>query len=629
MPQPFPSEKLQTPQAGDDVLRTGSGAAEQEVVARRQAEGVAGLADASLNEKLPDKDLSIDSAPPIVREVVRSGGQHLGPEMRGRMEPHFAADFGDVAIHTDRKAAESALAVDARAFTVGRHIVFGSGQYAPGTPHGTLLLAHELAHVVQQRYRGLSLQRDSRSEKTSGASGAALSLDWLQKFLQETGFTPAGPDAIGIVAFPSLSRQHPAIPENLDIWGHTAVYVRLKGKIVAVRGFNVQSLLELLGKWTPVKSGAASVRAEYTDDAALFTHTGARAIEYPVTGETAKALAQALPAPGPAAAGERWTGVPGNYSGPTCEGSNCVLWAIRQIQARLGGLVGGKSSGASVADLGKNAIAKNTASQGRLIRLLDALRKGKEAPIEVPHAIRPPVSSRMPIPARAGIWAGRGFNVLAPILEWISNSRANLPTSQNLMRTGTLIAGMRALGSLYGGGEALKVLGPRSPALKPGTRAGGGVDLLVNLVNLGAQLLGAPKPVTALTETAATLTPSNTILSGARSFVDFAHGAFQGTEGLERVHQSQAHGESGGMIQGYALMGGVIGGEDLDWLTSTEAARGDYGIFVESGNYWGDVASGQRSLTHDLGEIWDEISRPITFDQLREWAEVQKLMDGD
>jgi len=48
-------------------------------------------------------------------------------------------------------------------------------------------------------------------------------------------------------------------------------------------------------------------------------------------------------------------------------------------------------------------------------------------------------------------------------------------------------------------------------------------------------------------------------------------------------------------------------GENLDFLTSSEAARGDYGTFVEAGNYWGDVFAGERSLGSDLGEIWDWI----------------------
>jgi Domain of unknown function (DUF4157) len=66
------------------------------------------------------------------------------------MESRFGHDFGQVRVHTDEKAAGSAADVDARAYTVGRDIVFGAGQYAPSTGEGRKLLAHELTHTLQQ-----------------------------------------------------------------------------------------------------------------------------------------------------------------------------------------------------------------------------------------------------------------------------------------------------------------------------------------------------------------------------------------------------------------------------------------------------------------------------------------------
>jgi hypothetical protein len=66
------------------------------------------------------------------------------------MEPRFGHDFSRVRVHADARAAASALTVDARAYTVGAHVVFGEGQYAPGTAAGRRLLAHELTHVIQQ-----------------------------------------------------------------------------------------------------------------------------------------------------------------------------------------------------------------------------------------------------------------------------------------------------------------------------------------------------------------------------------------------------------------------------------------------------------------------------------------------
>jgi hypothetical protein len=88
--------------------------------------------------------------PPIVHDVLRTPGQPLDPATRDFMEPRFGHDFGRVRVHTDAKAAESARAVGALAYTVGRNVVFGAKRYEPETTAGRRLLAHELTHVVQQ-----------------------------------------------------------------------------------------------------------------------------------------------------------------------------------------------------------------------------------------------------------------------------------------------------------------------------------------------------------------------------------------------------------------------------------------------------------------------------------------------
>lgn len=89
-------------------------------------------------------------APPIVHETLRSPGQPLDTATRAFMESRLGHDFGPVRIHQDGAAAESARAVSARAYTVGRDVVFGAGEYRPQTTAGKRLLAHELTHVVQQ-----------------------------------------------------------------------------------------------------------------------------------------------------------------------------------------------------------------------------------------------------------------------------------------------------------------------------------------------------------------------------------------------------------------------------------------------------------------------------------------------
>lgn len=78
------------------------------------------------------------------------GGQPLPDDLRAYFEPRFGRDFSQVRVHRDDQAARSAAALNARAYTLGRDVVFGPGQYAPHTQDGKTLLAHELTHVVQQ-----------------------------------------------------------------------------------------------------------------------------------------------------------------------------------------------------------------------------------------------------------------------------------------------------------------------------------------------------------------------------------------------------------------------------------------------------------------------------------------------
>ena len=96
------------------------------------------------------------AVPEVTTEVesnigaMRGGGQPLDAGLRAFMEPRFGHDFGNVRVHTNARAASTATAVNALAFTTGRDVVFGTGQYQPGTDAGKRLIAHELTHVVQQ-----------------------------------------------------------------------------------------------------------------------------------------------------------------------------------------------------------------------------------------------------------------------------------------------------------------------------------------------------------------------------------------------------------------------------------------------------------------------------------------------
>ncbi len=84
-------------------------------------------------------------------QSLEGGGSPLTKDQRTYFEPRFGHDFSGVRVHTGSKGAQTAKEIQARAFTMGKHIVFAAGEYTPGTSGGKRLLAHELTHVVQQR----------------------------------------------------------------------------------------------------------------------------------------------------------------------------------------------------------------------------------------------------------------------------------------------------------------------------------------------------------------------------------------------------------------------------------------------------------------------------------------------
>src|SRR5262245_20126574 len=128
----------------------------------------------------PAGQVAAPAAPASVNRVLSSPGTPLEPVLRQDMEQRFGHDFSAVRVHTDAKAAESAQAVNALAYSVGHDVVFGAGQYAPGTSAGKRLLAHELAHCLQQRptpvlQRKLSIDPNLPIKAPSGDPAAALS----------------------------------------------------------------------------------------------------------------------------------------------------------------------------------------------------------------------------------------------------------------------------------------------------------------------------------------------------------------------------------------------------------------------------------------------------------------------
>lgn len=129
--------------------------AEADSMADRVMNSSVGAGPSSTNtapalRRKPNGDIPPIEAPSIVHEALHSPSQPLEAETRAFMEPRVGRDLSSVRIHTGPRAADSARAIDARAYTVGPDIVFASGAYEPRTHSGRRLIAHELSHTLQQ-----------------------------------------------------------------------------------------------------------------------------------------------------------------------------------------------------------------------------------------------------------------------------------------------------------------------------------------------------------------------------------------------------------------------------------------------------------------------------------------------
>lgn len=160
------------------------------------------------------------SVPSIVHDVIRSPGQALDSAARAFMEPRFGHDFGNVRVHADGKAAESARAVGALAYTVGQDIVFAKSKHAPGTHAGRALLAHELAHTIQQRNGGASTSADREETFESTANAAARTVANGGNVSQN---------------LPACGQQIQRSPDPDPRWKNSAQAARYRGQIMANR----------------------------------------------------------------------------------------------------------------------------------------------------------------------------------------------------------------------------------------------------------------------------------------------------------------------------------------------------------------------------------------------------------
>lgn len=149
-PSPAPAARARA-----DHERPGPDAASRLAVAEGLAGGLSPSSVLSLQRAIGNAGVEAlleQEEPSPVHDVVGSGtGSALESGTRALMEERLGGDFTDVRIHTGAGADESARSIDALAYTVGSDVVFRSGHYAPDTPTGRRVLAHELTHVVQQK----------------------------------------------------------------------------------------------------------------------------------------------------------------------------------------------------------------------------------------------------------------------------------------------------------------------------------------------------------------------------------------------------------------------------------------------------------------------------------------------
>ncbi len=162
---------------------------------------------ATLQRSAKSSDMP-DTVPPVVHEVLNSPGRPLDADTRALMESHFGQDFGHVRIHADARADAAATSVNAQAYTVGRDVVFQAGEYRPETTAGRKLLAHELAHTIQQGARKFSPAADLKLGHPADASEREA--NGASRSLGEAGRVNVYARTSGIV-----SRQTPAAQTGL------------------------------------------------------------------------------------------------------------------------------------------------------------------------------------------------------------------------------------------------------------------------------------------------------------------------------------------------------------------------------------------------------------------------------
>lgn len=182
----------------------------------------------ALQRKATDRS-ELSQIPPIVNEVLHSPGQALEPETRAFMESRLDRDFSQVRIHTDSKAAESARAVSATAYTVGQNIAFAAGQYNPSENKGLQLLAHELVHTAQQFNMTASRQSPLQIEATDTPQERQAE-NVSQHII--SGVNPSNFEAHSLTgASTAMMQRQPSLPSPSPLQGQWNLTIDERGRV--------------------------------------------------------------------------------------------------------------------------------------------------------------------------------------------------------------------------------------------------------------------------------------------------------------------------------------------------------------------------------------------------------------
>ena len=238
--------------------------------------------------------------PAATHDVLASAGHPLDSGTRDHMERHFNHDFSRVRVHNDAKAAASAQAVRASAYTVGSHVVFGAGRYAPATSSGQELLAHELAHTIQQQigrngdYRTAEREADRAAESIHAGARIDISSPGAREPMQRqdadedkdratiVGVTKRTGNLKGRaweLVWRMLSRYFPEYVDKISgvAYDEKELSVRVDVKPIEVQGKKTQTATVTVGKQFVESSSDEKLRTRINELELALSNSGLKA----------------------------------------------------------------------------------------------------------------------------------------------------------------------------------------------------------------------------------------------------------------------------------------------------------------------------------------------------------------